>query len=84
MPYPDNKKWRHKGTDHVKEIRRAEKKRYRERTWSGKHRRSWSKAEDELILNPEIELTDRELAPVIARSVCAIQVRRSKLGGKRN
>jgi hypothetical protein len=77
MPYPDNKKWRHKGTEHVREIRRAEKKRYRDRTWSKKFRRSWTKAEDDLIKAHTIP--DRELAPIISRSVCAIQVRRSRL-----
>lgn len=78
MSYTHNKRWRHKGTERVREIRRAEKKRYRDRTGSGKNRRSWKKWEDEMILM-ENELTDREIAPVISRSVCAIQVRRSKI-----
>ena len=79
MSYTHNKRWRHKGTERVREIRRAEKKRYRDRTGSGKGRRSWSKAEDQLILTQDHEMTDRELAPIISRSVCAIQVRRSKI-----
>lgn len=79
MAYEHNKRWRHKGTERVRELRRAEKKRYRARTWSGKKRRSWTPREDEMILDQDLGLTDRELAPVISRSVCAIQVRRSRL-----
>lgn len=59
------------------EMRRRQKKAWRERTGSGKYRRRWTETEDYIIMMSPA--SDREIADAICRSVQAVQVRRSRL-----
>ena len=70
-----NKKWRSKNRDKVNE----QKKRNYKQTVRNAHnyKKQWTKEEEKMILDHNI--SDRELAEQLGRSVQAIQVRRSKL-----
>ena len=59
------------------EMRRRQKKKWREKTGSGKYRRRWTETEDYIIR--QAAANDRMIAEAICRSVQAIQTRRSRL-----
>ena len=76
--YQYNKKWRSLYPDK----RNASRKKYYEKTQNAINSRlSYSKEEDTLILAHEIP--DTELSKQIGRSVQGIQIRRSRLKGKK-
>lgn len=76
--YQYNKKWLSSHPDK----RNAGRKRYYEKTQNAINSRlSYSKEEDALILAHEI--SDTELSKQIGRSVQGIQIRRSRLKGKK-
>lgn len=72
-----NRKSTYRDMEKYRKTRNACKRRYYRKTQKGGARRRWTKEEDAIVL--EHAHTDTEISEMIGRSVCSIQVRRSRL-----
>lgn len=72
-----NRKSTYRDMEKYRRTRNACKRRYYGKTQKGGARRRWTKEEDAIVL--EHAFTDTEISGMIGRSVCSIQVRRSRL-----
>lgn len=67
-----------KDRDHYRAVRKLQKERYRKNTGSGKYpQKKWT--EEEVTLVIKHDMTDRELAQELRRSVASIQQKRHNI-----